>query len=287
VSLVVDEEVGDTSVRRRLQRLPALLQALAVGYLAQARSDDDSFATKDVSQLFLNLRLPPIPNYSATFDRLRKQGLLMNPQKGRWALTPKGEERLEAEATTVDLVQTNAVLSTARGADLGDIRHTTIPPFLGPDGMAAGIESILSKSPFENNVMLITRFPKSDEDHFGGLISAIRDEVARHGLVLHVASDGNARDTLWENVVTYMWSCKYAIVLVDAADGNVNSNVMIEVGGMLMTGRRCAIIRDASVPAMPSDLVGHIYKAADLSNHAETVQLIASWIQNDLGLGKP
>jgi hypothetical protein len=55
-----------------------------------------------------------------------------------------------------------------------------------------------------------------------------------------------------------MWASKYAIVLMDKADGALNSNVLIEIGGMLMTGRKCAILRDQSVPAMPSELVGHI-----------------------------
>jgi len=94
-----------------------------------------------------------------------------------------------------------------------------------------------------------------------------------------------AEDTLWANVVTYMWASKYAIVLVDSADGVLNSNVLIEIGGMLMTGRRCAILRDKTVPAMPSDLVGHIYKSVDLSDHGSNVDVIHQWICDDLGLG--
>lgn len=133
--------------------------------------------------------------------------------------------------------------------------------------------------------MLITRFPKGPEDHFADLISELREAVAQHGLVLQVASDGMAEDTLWANVVTYMWASKYAIVLIDSADGRLNSNVLIEIGGMLMTGRRCAILRDQSVPQMPSDLVGHIYKQTDLADHGASVGLVHDWIRDDLGLG--
>jgi hypothetical protein len=98
-------------------------------------------------------------------------------------------------------------------------------------------------------------------------IEKLREAVMAHGLTLRVASDRMAEDTLWANVVTYMWACKYAIVLMDTAEGVLNSNVLIEIGGMLMTGRRCAILRDKSVPTMPSDLVGHIYKPTDLRDH--------------------
>lgn len=274
----------ESSIRLRLQRLPGPLQVLAVGRLVQGRSDHDSFTTREIADLFLKLRLPPIANYSATLGRLRTQGFAMNPNNGRWAVTPAGENKLDTEASAVAVASLHDALEAPRDASFGEIRHATIPPFLGPDGMSAGLDSLLATSPFENNVMLITRFPKDEEDHFGGLIDAIRAGVAKHGLVLRVASDANVRDTLWENVVTYMWACKYAIVLVDAADGYLNSNVLIEVGGMLMTGRRCAILRDASVPAMPSDLVGHIYKPVELADHEATLAVIDSWVKNDLGL---
>lgn len=284
MSLDTSAIVGDSSIRLRLQRLSGPLQVLAVGRLVQARSGDDSFTMREVADLFVQLRLPPIANYSAALGRLRTQGFAMNPSSGRWAITPEGEHKLDTEASAMAAPALHDALEAPRDAAFGEISHATIPPFLGPDGMSAGIDSILATSPFENNVMLITRFPKDEEDHFGGLIDAIRAGVAKHGLVLRVASDANVRDTLWENVVTYMWACKYAIVLVDAADGFLNSNVLIEVGGMLMTGRRCAILRDVSVPAMPSDLVGHIYKPVELADHDATLAVIDSWIENDLGL---
>jgi hypothetical protein len=55
---------------------------------------------------------------------------------------------------------------------------------------------------------------------------------------------------------------------------------------MLMTGRRCAILLDNSVPAMPSDLVGHIYKPTDLSDHETTVAEVQKWIRDDLALSE-
>jgi hypothetical protein len=178
-----------------------------------------------------------------------------------------------------------ADLGRTSSATFGDTRIETIPPFLGPLASAPGLTRILANSAFENNVMLITRFPKSDDDPNTELIKKIRAAVAQHGLTLKVASDATTEPTVWSNVVTYMWASKYAIVLVDKADGILNSNVLIEIGGMLMTGRKCAILRDKSVPAMPSDLVGHIYKKTTLSDHLMTVNEIHKWIRDDLGLG--
>lgn len=272
------------SIRFRLQGLPGPLQALAVGALAALQSPDGVFTTRAMIDLQRDLRLPAVANPSATLGRLRQQGILMRPSKDQWALTPWGEARLNDEASHISTHALAADLGQTPGSDFGDQHHGLIPPFLGPMGAASGLNRIIDETSFEQNVMLITRFPKEAEDHFALLISELRDAVAEHGLTLQVASDGMAEDTLWANVVTYMWASKYAIVLMDSADGVLNSNVLIEIGGMLMTGRRCAILRDISVPAMPSDLVGHIYKQTDLSDHEASVGEVHKWIRDDLGL---
>lgn len=215
----------------------------------------------------------------------------MRPGNDTWALTPLGEAELTSNASHISNHALAVELAQAGGTEFGEHRHNTIPPFLGPLGAESGLAQVLDASAFEQNVMLITRFPAGPEDHFTELIPALRDAVTSHGLVLQVASDGMAEDTLWANVNTYMWASKYAIVLMDSVKRNdkspetLNYNVLIEIGGMLMTGRRCAILRDTSVPEMPSDLVGHIYKPADLSDHDASVAEIHRWIRDDLDLG--
>lgn len=242
--------------------------------------------------LLSDLRLPPLANISATLGRLRASDLVMRPEKDSWALTPQGEARLTEDLAHVPTHALAVELGQASGSEFGKRHHPLIPPFLGPLGAEPGLARILETAPFEQNVMLVTRFPKSPEDHFAKLIPKLRDAVAAHGLVLQLASDGMAEDILWANVNTYMWACKYAIVLMDAVardddtDEALNYNVLIEIGGMLMTGRRCAILRDKSVPQMPSDLVGHIYKPTDLSDHDASVGEIHHWIREDLGLGE-
>lgn len=282
MSGAINRGADGESVRLRLQRLPGPLQVLTVSSLAAMRSDG-TFATREVSELLLKLRLPPVANVSATLGRFRDQKFLMRPGNDLWSLTPLGEARLNdgaghvpSHALAIDLGHS--------GSEFGEQHHPLIPPFLGPMGAASGLQRILDDAPFEQNVMLITRFPRGPEDHFAQLIPTLRAAVASHGLTLQIASDGMAEDTLWANVVSYMWASKYAIILIDSADGVLNSNVLIEIGGMLMTGRRCAILRDTSVPVMPSDLVGHIYKPTTLVDHDASVGEIHTWLRDDLGL---
>lgn len=274
------------SIRLRLQSLSGPMQVLAVGALAALRSGGDSFVTKDVSDLMADLRLPAAANISATLGRLRGQSLVMRPTKDAWALTPKGEAKLHHDAAHVPTNTLAVQLGDAPGSELGEREHTLIPPFLGPKGAAKGLSRLLDQKSFEQNVMLITAFPKGTDDPFSDLIDKMRAAVSDHGLNLVVASDAMLEDTLWANVVTYMWAAKYAIVLMNTADNRLNYNVLIEIGGMLMTGRRCAILRDITVPEMPTDLVGHIYKPTDLSDHAASLAEIHKWIRDDLGLGQ-
>lgn len=261
------------------------MQALAVGALAAMRSQEGVFSTRQVSDLLSDLRLPPMSNPSATLGRLRAQQLLMRPAKDTWALTPRGDARLEDEASQVSAHALAASLGAESGVEFGHRHHGVIPPFLGPMGATRGLARLLNGAPFEESVMLITRFPKEPDDRFALLMPEVREAVEKHGLTLLVASDRMVEDTLWSNVVTHMWASKYAIVLMDVADGALNYNVLIEIGGMLMTGRRCAIIKDSSVPGMPTDLVGHIYKDADLDDLAGTSALVHAWVRDDLGLG--
>jgi len=246
------------------------------------RSNDGLFTTREVDELSLQLRLPPLANSSAKLGRLRTRDLLMRPHKDAWALTPQGEARIRDGAAHVSTSALAFDLNQLSGSKFGEQHHSLIPPFLGPMDAVSGLARVLDMSPFERNVMLITRFPRGPNDHFAELIPKLRNAVSEHDLVLQIASDGMAEDTLWANVVTYMWACKYAIILMDGADGMLNSNVLIEIGGMLMTGRRCAILRDKSVPSMPSDLVGHIYKPTDLADHDATLNEIHKWIRDDL-----
>jgi hypothetical protein len=273
-----------TGIRLRLQLLPGSDRALALASLLAERSDDGSFLTNELQTLQTQLRLPPMANASAALGRLRDQGLLMRPRDSRWALTPLGEHRLNSLGAEFTAQEMTAVLGDSSGADFGDRRHTIVPPVLGPMAAEPGLARILDASPFEQNVMLITRFPKAPEGALADLIKKMRLVARRHGLKLMLASDVSAEDTLWANVVTHMWACRYAIVVIDHLDGVFNSNVLIEVGGMLMTGRRCAILRDKTVPAMPTDLVGHIYKRVELSDHEATLAEVHRWFRDDLGL---
>lgn len=270
-------------IRLRLQRLPGPAQVMVVGALAVLHSEDFSFDSASVTDLYRRLRLPPPANVSTSLRRHEEQRRLLRGPAGRWTLTPEGEHYVKTCAASVPASTLAAELGPAPSANLGERRHALIPPLFAPSGVEQGLQRLLSSGSFETNVMLITKFPADDDDPRTEVVTLLRNACTSHGLNLLLASDGNTEDTLWANVVTYMWGSQYGIVIIDSADGALNSNVLIELGGMLMTGRRCAILRDKSVPSMPTDLVGHIYKPVDLGEPRAVADAVHRWLRDDLG----
>lgn len=137
----------------------------------------------------------------------------------------------------------------------------------------------------------MTRFPDPRNpiagDPIEGVILAVRDALAPHGLILHRADDRIVDEDLLGNVAAYMWACRYGIALAEDRVGRgLNYNLVIEVGSMLMAGRRCTLLKDHTVPAMPTDLIGRIYKPVDLDDLDLVTSAIHAWAADDLGLGR-
>lgn len=84
-----------------------------------------------------------------------------------------------------------------------------------------------------------------------------------------------------------MWASNYGIAFFEDRRGRgMNYNLVIEVGAMLMAGRRCLLLKDSSIDKMPTDLVGHIYKAVDLDDPATVTGAVHEWASKDLALGR-
>jgi hypothetical protein len=135
----------------------------------------------------------------------------------------------------------------------------------------------------------MTRFPdeqENDPDPVAGALEAARDCCADHGLEFHLASDRAIVDDLWPNVAAHMWASRYGIAFFeDRRERGLNYNLTIEVGGMLITGRRCALLKDKSILKMPTDLVGKIYQSVDLDSERQVRKALHGWLRGDLALG--
>jgi hypothetical protein len=265
---------------------------LVVGHVAEVRVPERWFQVADIREVFEALRVPE-PAISKALSGLRGDGLVLKRSSGSlWALTPTGRTEVRQLIGAIDLQAVEAEIAVVGSAELSHTQHAVIPPEFAPRRWAPAITALLDRFPFERNVFLMTRFPKDEKeteypDPVQGVIRIARDALARHGLHLHLASDRNVDDELFGNIAGHMWACKYGIGLFETRFGeDYNDNLQIEVGGMLITGRRCALLRDRKTPNLPTDFIGQIYKQIDFDDLDTISAAVHLWAAEDLGLGR-
>jgi hypothetical protein len=178
------------------------------------------------------------------------------------------------------------------GADLGRLRHPLIPSTLAPPQLIRPVAEFTKSSPPASHVFGMTRFPDDDEEPDGpdpvaAALKVTDGVLDRHGLRFLLASQRAIVDDLWGNVSAHMWASNYGIAFFENRRGRgMNYNLVIEVGAMLMAGRRCLLLKDSSIDRMPTDLVGLIYKSVDLDDPATVATAVHEWAREDLALGK-
>ena len=272
-------------VSLRLQDLDDNDQALTLTDVAVRRANG-RVAPGEVQKLFEALMLPLPGRIDNRLASLEKAGLVSRVA-GRgpvWGVTPRGRHRIEGIFTASDRVLLEHELSAVGSSTVGHTIHPVIPPTLAPPGILRPILQFIDRFPFDENVFGMTRFPSEpDVDPLKTAIKVARAACAAEGMRLVLASDESIVDDLWSNVMAHMWASRYGIAFFeDRKKKGVNHNMTIEVGGMLVAGRRCALLKDVSIDDMPTDLVGHIYKPVDLAKVATVRRAVSAWITNDI-----
>jgi hypothetical protein len=266
---------------------------LVCGQLAGAQRGDGWFDPRDIAAVFQALRVPPPARVDNELSNLRKRQLLMHRGVApSWSLTPEGRESVKDLMGNVDTGALLEQLTAADGAEFGHALHTVIPPTLAPVKWQAPIQQMLREHDFDTNVFCMTRFPRDADDRdyldpVADVIPAARDALFRHGLTLHVASDRALDDDLYGNIAAHMWACRYGLGLFeDRLNRGLNENMIIEVGSMVITGRRCALLKDVTIERLPTDFAGQLYKPVDFSKIDSVTSALHSWAANDLAYGR-
>lgn len=280
------------SLALRVQQLPVADQVLSLARLAEARSESGRFAPSGVDDLFDAFGLPRPAKVSNVLSRLEDRGHVsrLKGSRGSWRLTPAGRARSTRLMDDIDLAVLTAEAASERPSLFGQTTHPLIPPSLAPPELLTPLRVFIEAHPFDSNVFGMTRFPdeqdESDVDPLAGALEVARRACANHGLEFHLASDRMIVDDLWANVAAHMWACRYGIAFFEDRKGRgINYNLTIEVGGMMVAGRRLALLKDGSIERLPTDLVGKIYKSVDLDDLDATASAIHLWLRDDLLLG--
>lgn len=279
------------SASLRLQGFETGNQVLVLGRLAEGRSETGRFAPVAIDDLFDDFGLPRPAKVSNVLVALEKKQLVSRPKgtRGTWRLTPAGRQRSVELMDDMSLAALSAEEPTT-APDFGHVAHPVLPPWPAPPDILPALHHFLDEYPFETNIFGMTRFPDDQDDAPPDPVAQGLEEAAdactAHGLHFHLASHRKIVDDLWSNVAAHMWACRYGIGFFEDRRGRgVNYNLSIEVGGMLTTGRRVALLKGVSIDAMPTDLVGNIYTAVDVDRPGEVRDAIHAWLRDDLRLG--
>jgi hypothetical protein len=267
-----------------------------LGHLVGVRNGNGWFTTAELAAMYEALRIPSPANLSDALGKHRLNHFVIagtGENRRRWSLTPLGVERVRELLSTLNYSDVEVDLAGTPGAEYAHVRHTVIPPTFAPPSLQIGLRRHLYEFPFERGIFCMTRFPRvgmpDPPDPQQAVIDTIREVVSQHGLTLHLASDRQIVDDLFGNVAAHMWACQYGIGLLENRESTVsglNENVLIELGSMLIMGRRCAILKDKGAPQPPSDLSSQIYKTVDFEVQVSVSAATHRWLADDLGLGR-
>ena len=283
--------MSEESLGLRVQRMPMNDRTLVLASIAAGRSPDGTLTGAGVTKLFYAAALPQPTKIGNVLGSLKSSGFVTSGKAhGAYLLTPLGRQRV-SELVGDDSA---ALLAEALpgGAQLGHSTHPLIPASLAPPSLLGPVAEFTKGSPSATNVFGMTRFPDADEEPDGpdpvaAALTATEDALKPHGLRFLLASQRALVDDLWGNVAAHMWASNYGVAFFEDRRGRgMNYNLVIEVGAMLMAGRRCLLLKDTSLKKMPTDLVGFIYKSVDLDDSSSVANAVHEWAREDLALGK-
>ncbi len=115
-----------------------------------------------------------------------------------------------------------------------------------------------------------------------GIETAIKEGLKKQGLVGVLARDKEYHDELYPNIQTYMHGCGFGIAIFERIErDDFNPNVSLEVGYMLGLKKPVLLLKDKTLPALHSDLVGHLYRAFDILHPEKTIpSLMTQWLED-------
>lgn len=267
-------------------------RVLVLSDIAARRAADGWFRSAELSDLFVQFRIPLPGNLSQQLADLARQGHVMRHPSQRpvaWSVTPRGRARVLELTAGVAALVAEEELQEVTGATVAEVVHPLVPHSMAPIGLVSEVSRFLRRWPFDSNVFCITRYPEDNDDPLVEALEVAKTALSAHGLQLHRADDAQLHDELYGNVAAYMWSCRYGLAFLDlpAHAPHLNLNVAMEVGSMIMTGRRCGLLKDVGVDHshIPSDLIARIYKEVDLSKSYTVAAAVHQWAAADLALG--
>jgi hypothetical protein len=127
----------------------------------------------------------------------------------------------------------------------------------------------------------------SNTEAHNQVVTAVREVFKRNGITLLRADDFQYHSDLFLNILTYMCGCGFGIAIFERIESDdFNPNVSLEVGYMMGLGKPICYLKDKTLRALPTDIIGKLYVNFDPYNPSKGLEdEIKKWLlANDMCL---
>jgi hypothetical protein len=149
-----------------------------------------------------------------------------------------------------------------------------------PPHVRDGLLTFYSDHPnYDRTCFLIMPFrqtPQLREIH-----ESVRLTLEVEGFRVLRADDSIYSENVFTNIEVYMHGAKFAVSVFERmASDQHNANVALEIGYMLGMGKDVCLLKEKTVPTLPSDLQGRLYTEFDAFSITETISTnVRRWLR--------
>jgi hypothetical protein len=132
---------------------------------------------------------------------------------------------------------------------------------------------------YERNCFLV--MPFSETKSHRQIADVLRRTMRANGFNLVRADDHAYSEDLLTNVQAYLHGCRFGIAVFERILSNdFNPNVSLEVGYLLALRKPICLLKERTLPRLPSDLVGRLYVEFDNQDIDGTLPpIIERWLR--------
>lgn len=163
---------------------------------------------------------------------------------------------------------------------LGDISLSSSSPI--QSGIKNSLDKFKQDYPDKNKVIFVMMQIAKTKTH-DDILTTIQNTVMRYGLTAIRADKKDYHEDLFDNVKTYMNGCGSGIAVFETIqDTGFNPSVALETGYMIALGKPVCLLKDNTITALPTDLVGKLYKGFGIRTPENTIpEQLEKWLSDN------
>ena len=133
---------------------------------------------------------------------------------------------------------------------------------------------------YERNAFLMMPFGKTKAHQ--KILHSIKNTLLKYEINALRADDKEYHDDLYENVLTYLYGCKFGIAVFERLEeDDFNPNVSFEVGYMRGLRKSICLLKDKTLKTLHTDLVGKLYKEFDPQDPEDSIPtVLEKWLRD-------